>query len=282
MDEFDIPEAIREGIDLPRKSSSALFIPLIVGGILGLGIVGLLTFFLLNWSSQSSQTVISKPIVKSVTPKAKIKQSSSTKKKPVPAQVQQKPELAKQNPELAKQNPEVAKQKPSKDDLLGHLPYDVAPQTELTSITNDGSLTLRNAAAVKFQHMQSAARADGINLIPISAFRTAEAQEQLFFGVKEQRVQDAAKRAKVSAPPGYSEHHTGYALDLGDGSAPATNVEPEFANTAAFRWLNQNAPKYSFELSFPPDNEQGVSYEPWHWRFVGDRDSLETFYKVRN
>ncbi|MEM7758056.1 MAG: D-alanyl-D-alanine carboxypeptidase family protein, partial [Cyanobacteria bacterium P01_A01_bin.40] len=80
----------------------------------------------------------------------------------------------------------------------------------------------------------------------------------------------------------YSEHHTGYAVDIGDGNAPATHLETDFANTAAFRWLEQNALKYSFELSFPPDNKQGVSYEPWHWRFVGDRDSLETFYKVRN
>ena len=38
----------------------------------------------------------------------------------------------------------------------------------------------------------------------------------------------------------------------------------------------------SFEISFPKDNVQGVSYEPWHWRFVGDTDSLETFYKANN
>ena len=113
-------------------------------------------------------------------------------------------------------------------------------------------------------------------------FGTISLRNSLFFGVKEQRVQDATKRAEVSAPPGYSEHHTGYAIDIGDGNAPTTNLETDFASTAAFRWLEQNALKYSFELSFPPDNPQGVSYEPWHWRFVGDRDSLETFYKVRN
>ena len=109
-----------------------------------------------------------------------------------------------------------------------------------------------------------------------------DTQNYLFFDVKEQRVQDATKRAEVSAPPGYSEHHTGYAIDIGDGKVPATDLSPKFANTAAFRWLEQNAPRYSFELSFPPDNPQGISYEPWHWRFVGDRESLETFYKARN
>ena len=60
------------------------------------------------------------------------------------------------------------------------------------------------------------------------------------------------------------------------------DVEPGFENTAAFHWLEANAARYSFELSFPRDNPQGISYEPWHWRFVGDRESLETFYKARN
>ena len=165
---------------------------------------------------------------------------------------------------------------------MGHLPYEVAPESDLESITADNRLKMRSSAAKKFRQMQADAKADGINLAVISAFRTTQAQEELFFGVKEQRVQDAAKRAEVSAPPGYSEHHTGYAIDLGDGNVPATHLETEFADTPAFAWLKENALKYSFELSFPPDNEQGVSYEPWHWRFVGDRHSLETFYKVRN
>ncbi|HEY9618014.1 MAG TPA: D-alanyl-D-alanine carboxypeptidase family protein, partial [Microcoleaceae cyanobacterium] len=51
--------------------------------------------------------------------------------------------------------------------------------------------------------------------------------------------------------------------------------------TAAFQWLQANAAHYSFELSFPKDNRQGVSYEPWHWRYVGDIQSLKTFYRAR-
>jgi len=35
-------------------------------------------------------------------------------------------------------------------------------------------------------------------------------------------------------------------------------------------------------MSFPKDNPQGVSYEPWHWRYVGDTASLETFYRAKN
>ncbi|WP_208345904.1 M15 family metallopeptidase, partial [Aetokthonos hydrillicola] len=69
---------------------------------------------------------------------------------------------------------------------------------------------------------------------------------------------------------------------IGDGAAPATNVNPNFENTKAFQWLQANAAHFSFAISFPKNNAQGVSYEPWHWRYVGDQDSLETFYKARN
>jgi zinc D-Ala-D-Ala carboxypeptidase len=103
----------------------------------------------------------------------------------------------------------------------------------------------------------------------------------LFFDLKAQNGEVATERADVSAPPGYSEHHTGYAVDIGDGSLPATDLEVSFETTPAFKWLQKKAAHYNFELSFPKNNPQGVSYEPWHWRFVGDRNSLETFYKDR-
>jgi D-alanyl-D-alanine carboxypeptidase len=51
-------------------------------------------------------------------------------------------------------------------------------------------------------------------------------QQSLFFTIKAEREQSAAERAKVSAPPGFSEHHTGYALDIGDLAAPETELEP--------------------------------------------------------
>jgi len=167
------------------------------------------------------------------------------------------------------------------DAMLGHFRYAEATQGELGSIAADGSIKLRKAAAKAYQEMQSAAQQEGVSLMPLSGFRTLTDQDYLFFGKKAERGQVAAERAKVSAPPGYSEHHTGYALDIGDGAVPATNLSPDFENTPAFKWLKANAPFHSFELSFPKNNKQGVSYEPWHWRFVGDRASLETFYKAR-
>ncbi|MEL6927314.1 MAG: M15 family metallopeptidase [Cyanobacteria bacterium J06600_6] len=257
MEEIEIPEAIRENPELPQKSGFPL--PLLAGGVVLLGIVGFVLVSLLSPGKKPTPRVVEQPPAKPVAPK--------------------------ENKLSPPEDLTVAQPKPeakTKVDLLGHLPYDVAAENELVAVTADGRLKMQAAAAEKLKQMQAAAKADGIDLAIISAFRDLETQDQLFFGIKEQRVQDAAKRAEVSAPPGYSEHHTGYAVDIGDSNAPATHLETSFADTAAFRWLEQNALKYSFELSFPVDNEYGVSYEPWHWRFVGDRDSLETFYKVRN
>jgi zinc D-Ala-D-Ala carboxypeptidase len=166
--------------------------------------------------------------------------------------------------------------------ILGHFAYLEAPESELAVISPRGGIRMRKAAAEKFQAMRQAARSAGVNLVPISGFRSVQEQEQLFFNVGAMRNQTPAQRAALSAPPGHSEHHTGYAVDIGDGAVPATNLQPNFENTKAFQWLQENAARFGFEMSFPQDNPQGVSYEPWHWRFVGDRDSLETFYKAQN
>jgi zinc D-Ala-D-Ala carboxypeptidase len=166
--------------------------------------------------------------------------------------------------------------------VLGHFSYSEALESELQPISNDRRIRMRTAAAQKFTEMVKAARNGGVVLVPLSGFRSVKEQEQLFFTVGAQRNQTPAERAAVSAPPGHSEHHTGYAVDIGDGAVPATNLNTNFEKTKAFQWLQANAARFGFELSFPKDNTQGVSYEPWHWRFVGDRNSLETFYKAKN
>jgi len=167
--------------------------------------------------------------------------------------------------------------------LLGHLEYKEAPNSEIVAVNAGGRrIRLRKSAGQKFEQMVKDARTSGVRLVAISGFRSVKEQEKLFFNVSRQRNQRPAQRASVSAPPGHSEHHTGYAVDIGDGAVPATNLSTKFENTKAFKWLEANAARYGFEMSFPKDNPQGVSYEPWHWRFVGDKDSLETFYKAKD
>jgi D-alanyl-D-alanine carboxypeptidase len=159
--------------------------------------------------------------------------------------------------------------------LLGHFPYPEAPPTSLTAIAP--GLSLRHEAAEALRQMRRAAARDGVELSVLSAFRDRSLQQHLFFDVKANRNQDARTRARVSAPPGFSEHSTGYAVDFGDGRLPATNLSESFEASPAFRWLTANANRYHFTLSFPRNNRQGVSYEPWHWRYEGSTEALRLF-----
>jgi D-alanyl-D-alanine carboxypeptidase len=109
------------------------------------------------------------------------------------------------------------------------------------------------------------------------AFRSLALQRHLFFEVGAERSQSPEERARVSAPPGFSEHSTGFAVDLADGRNPQTNLSTSFETTDAYAWLQANAVRFHFLLSFPANNRQGVSYEPWHWRFVGSTEALRLF-----
>lgn len=157
----------------------------------------------------------------------------------------------------------------------GHFAYQEADRADLVAV-GGGQLLHRDAAAA-FDRMAAAARKEGVNLVPLSGFRDKATQHWLFFGMARQRGQTLEQRARVSAPPGHSEHHTGYAVDVGDENAPATNLNSDFEKTEAFEWMQANAVRYSFELSFLKNNSQGISYEPWHWRFVGSPKSRRLF-----
>jgi len=72
----------------------------------------------------------------------------------------------------------------------------------------------------------------------------------------------------ASAPPGYSEHHSGRALDV--TTPGATPLQEEFEGTPAFAWLSKNAASFGFALSYPRGNRHGFMYEPWHWCYRVD------------
>ncbi len=125
--------------------------------------------------------------------------------------------------------------------------------------------------------MTDAAREAGVGIVPISGFRSVAYQKTLFDrAVKRYGSERGA--ARWVAPPGHSEHATGLALDLGDAARRDTDVEQSFKSTPAARWLAANAARFGFELSFPPDNPQGVQHEPWHWRFVGTDEARVLFH----
>jgi zinc D-Ala-D-Ala carboxypeptidase len=248
----DIPAALRDGSKTRSNDISSVVtpgIPLvgIVAGLVGLLVIGGGTMMWLNLPRAAQPTT---------------------------------PTIASTSDPSSAATTSTDNSSPTADNVLNHLSYTEAPDAELVSIGS--GYRLRKSAAAKFQAMVAAARSSGVNITTISAFRSVEDQKRLFFGVGAERSQEPKKRAEVSAPPKYSEHHTGYAIDLGDSSVPATNLNQNFDTTPAYKWLKTHAATYSFELSFPKDNIQKVSYEPWHWRFVGDINSLETFYKAHN
>jgi len=170
------------------------------------------------------------------------------------------------------------------EDRFGHHAYAEASQKELTRIGSyrgTRPVLMRTAAAQAFRDMVSAAQNDGVSLIPISGFRSIATQKILFARSVRRRGSELAA-AQWVAPPGHSEHATGWVLDLGDKNRPDTDVEQSFEDTPAFRWLFKNAGRFHFEMSFPKGNQQGVSYEPWHWRFVGFSEASSVFYLSPN
>lgn len=137
--------------------------------------------------------------------------------------------------------------------------------TDLASIGLDHAgreQKLERHTATQWQAMQDAAARDGVSLLVISAFRGFDYQRQII-ARKLAAGQVIDQILRVSALPGFSEHHTGRAIDIGTtGCAPLTEA---FEQTAAYAWLTQHAAEFGFRLSYPRGNPHGVVFEPWHW-----------------
>ena len=158
--------------------------------------------------------------------------------------------------------------------ILGHLPYAEIPKEKLVLI--EPNIEVHIDMRDSLLNMRKEARKDGIYLVFLSGYRSINLQKEIFYSLKSSRNQEAAERARVSAPPGYSEHSTGFAIDIGDATQRETDFEVEFENTDAFKWLIKNAAKFHFKLSFNKNNEY-IDYEPWHWRYEGSIEALKVF-----
>lgn len=125
-------------------------------------------------------------------------------------------------------------------------------------------LWLHPAAARAWPHLHAAALRDGVVLDAISGYRSHDYQLGIFER-KRARGLNVDEILTVNAAPGYSEHHSGLALDIGTPGEPP--AEESFEHTDAFAWLRTNAGGYGFVMSYPRDNPHGIVYEPWHWRY---------------
>jgi zinc D-Ala-D-Ala carboxypeptidase len=168
----------------------------------------------------------------------------------------------------------------------GHLSYqegDISQMTVVASYAQGKNQRFEKLVDETTQALMKliyAARDEGVWIIPVSGFRTIDDQYKLF-EKQTQKLGSKEAASKLSAPPNYSEHHTGYAVDLTDGHFPQNDITYKFAETEAFKWLMNNAKKFGFEMSFPQNNPQGISYEPWHWRFIGSPKAVEIFRNTR-
>ncbi len=121
-----------------------------------------------------------------------------------------------------------------------------------------------------YKDLVNAAKADGLNIYPISAFRPHSTQVSLFNNRVERARNDGyadpeAEAARHVAKPGTSEHELGLAIDFNSVD------ESYFRNTAEAKWLAAHCAEYGFVIRYPEDKESvtGIIYEPWHLRFVG-------------
>lgn len=119
-------------------------------------------------------------------------------------------------------------------------------------------------AAQAWLALKQGARRDGVSIELVSAFRNVERQIEII-RAKLARGMPVETILTLSAPPGYSEHHTGCAVDINTPGCVPT--EEAFEHTAAFHWLSAHAGRFGFTLSYPRGNALGFIYEPWHWCF---------------
>ncbi|WP_242577740.1 D-alanyl-D-alanine carboxypeptidase family protein [Chroococcus sp. FPU101] len=200
---------------------------------------------------------------------------------PQPPQIQSNSEIP---PVVTPSPPPALPQIPTQIvSLYGHLPYQEDEPQRLVQVGSYYNRIeyLDIEAAEAFNRMKLDAKTNGISLKLISGFRSIADQEQLFTKQIQRRGSKEAA-SKLSAPPGYSEHHTGYAIDIGDEQQPNTDLKFEFEDTETYRWLTAYAGNYGFELSFPRNNFQKVSFEPWHWRYVASPRSQQIFATARS
>jgi D-alanyl-D-alanine carboxypeptidase len=168
----------------------------------------------------------------------------------------------------------------------------VVPDVPMRSNITSDEKQMRTEAARALESMVTAGAQEGLGFTLQSGYRSYNFQVALYNRYVSQQGQAAADTQ--SARPGYSEHQTGLAVDLGSKSHPECDVEPCFGQTREGEWLVKNAAKYGFIVRYTTGNERTTGYiaEPWHLRYVGKAlaqelqknniSTLETFFDLGN
>lgn len=149
---------------------------------------------------------------------------------------------------------------------LDFHPQPALDQLKIVDIDFEGKpFILRHDVSVAWLKMKTDAAKEKVHLYPFSGFRSYLHQKRLI----EHHLKNGRPIEEILthiAIPGFSEHHTGCAIDIHAEGKPV--LEENFEESNEFNWLTKNAARYGFRLSYPRSNNLGIIYEPWHWFFT--------------
>ncbi len=150
-------------------------------------------------------------------------------------------------------------------------PDDLVPiPAERTAV---GTQYMRVAARDALLELMEAAAEDGFDLYAVSAYRSYEGQVAAYNSNLAACGGDRACADRISAHPGHSEHQLGTTVDV---SSPSAGFGLEsFVGTEEAAWLEANAWRFGFVVSYPEGKEHitGYAYEPWHIRWIGREEA---------
>lgn len=125
---------------------------------------------------------------------------------------------------------------------------------------NEEAITALNDMLDAFSAVQGGKK----SIIITQGLRSYDEQQEML----ELKIAQLGENQTIAQKPGFSEHHTGYAMDI---SLYIDSVMDTFTGEGEYAWIFENAHKYGFVLRYPADKEAvtGISYESWHFRYVG-------------
>lgn len=193
---------------------------------------------------------------------------------------QPNPIVGEEEPFLPVEDEEIVEEEPTPEEAIQYIEGQELP-TEPTYI--DGVLIANKKhplpstfapgeseeARAAFEEMAAAALLEEYSLTAFSTYRSFDYQTELYNRYVERDGVEEADR--YSARPGYSEHQTGLAFDIGEVNQEQHFASSSFGDTEAGKWLAENAHLYGFIMRYPEGKESitGYMYEAWHYRYVG-------------
>ncbi|WP_072585213.1 M15 family metallopeptidase [Clostridium sporogenes] len=149
-----------------------------------------------------------------------------------------------------------------------YLPKDlIIPNIKFISNGDPRVKKIRKVASEALEKLFNAAETEDIVLLGVSGYRNYNYQVNVYNNSVYRNGKEHADN--YVAQPGASEHQTGLAIDI--VSTEYTNLDENFVNTRAYKWLKENCYKYGFIIRYPKEKENitGYKFEPWHIRYVG-------------